>query len=140
MEERQSNDWAARSELALHPLLSSWHYDCYGLEGTPENNWRWCGTSGELQVENSLPRTRQVNMEMTLYVPNEGNFHIDSKIINDKWIVKTKPAVIPISKKFSLPPGTHKIKFISDSPKGVAPRDPRVLVFRIDNFTLVDAN
>jgi hypothetical protein len=77
---------------------------------------------------------------MSVYVPNEGNFHIESKFLNEKWRVKAKSPVIPISRKFSIPPGVHTIKFTSDSPKGVAPRDPRVLVFRIDNFKLVDAN
>ena len=77
-------------------------------------------------------------MEMSLFVPNEGNFKIESNILNEKLRITVKSSVIPITKKFSIPPGKYSIKFTCDAPRGYAPGDPRTLVFRIDNFKLTD--
>jgi hypothetical protein len=137
LEENLGDDLAIRSERLLHPLDFSWLKGCYWPEETSDKIWRWCINNVELQIENSLSHARQVNLEMSIYVPNEGNFKIESQILNES--LRIRSSTIPIKKNFSIPPGKHILKFTCDAPAVDAPLDERRLVFRINDFKLTEA-
>jgi len=128
--------WQARREQLLNPLLVSWHKDCTGPEISSDSTFYWCGNTGEIQIQNSMSQSREVSLNMSLYVEGEGNFKIESDILSDNLRVK---GLVPVKKQFSVPPGKHSIRFTCDAPRVHAPQDPRTLVVRIDNFKLTDA-
>ncbi len=121
-------------EKVLHPLFVFWLKDFSALEGTPAENWHWCVSTGEMQIENSMSRVRMAILEMTISAVNEGNVRIDSELFSEQLRVNSTP--VPLSKQISIPPGKHSIKFICDSAPVTQPPDARTLVFRINNFKL----
>ncbi|MGE0131035.1 MAG: hypothetical protein AB7U82_23400 [Blastocatellales bacterium] len=121
-------------EKALYPLTLSWQKDFSDLEGTDENNWRWCSVNGELQIENGLPRDRQAMIEMTASAFNEGSLRIESPLFSDR--MRISPTNEPFSKRFSIPPGKHSIRFTCEAPPVRPLPDTRLLCFRINNFKM----
>lgn len=125
---------AARREQMLHPLLVFWRKDFYGVETSPEGSWHWCGPTGTIEIENTMARARQVTLQMSVSGANAGNLQITGPLFSEN--LQVTPATIPITKSFSIPPGRHALRFTCDARSAAAPRDPRVLVFRVNNFKL----
>jgi len=136
LEEYYGANLQARREQILNPLVVSFRKDCTGPESLNDRIWYWCGNKGEIQIENSMSKPREVALDMSLYVEGEGNFKIESDILRDNLRLK---GLVPVRKQFSIPPGKHSILFTCDAPRVNAPLDPRTLVVRIDNFKLTDA-
>jgi hypothetical protein len=60
------------------------------------------------------------------------------QVTSDLW---TETIVLPpdgaaVSRPLVVPPGSHEIRLQSDGQPVIAPRDPRQLVFRIDDAHL----
>ncbi len=125
-------------EKALHPLLLTWQKDFSIMEGTPDNNWRWSGSNGELLIENLLPREREIIIELTASSASEGSLRIESPNFSEK--IRTGPKPTPFSKKFKIPPGSNSIQFISDIRAVPHPPDTRLFAFRVNNFKLEEVN
>ena len=124
----------ADPEKALSPLLLRWQKDFSILEGTPDNNWRWCASNGELLIENRLTREREINIELTASSVSEGSLRIESPNFSEK--IRTVPTPTPFSKKFTIPPGSYSIQFISDIKAVTHPPDTRLFSFKVNNFKL----
>ncbi|HZN12281.1 MAG TPA: hypothetical protein VFC61_11405, partial [Blastocatellia bacterium] len=127
----------ARREAALHPLLLSWAGGFSTPEGTPEENWRWCGPAGELQFDNRLSRGRRVTIEGSFATAQEANLSLEGGLVSAR--LRVGPDARPFSQSFTVPPGIHTIKFACDGPRVDAPTDPRVMVFRVNNFKVIVA-
>jgi phosphoglycerol transferase len=136
-EKFSARELAAKREEALYPLLATWSGGFSGSEGTPGDEWRWCGPTGELTLDNQALRRRRVTLEMSFATATEGNLRIDSQFFSEQ--LKTYPEPRPYSKTIEIPNGKHMIKFSSDAQRVYAPNDPRVLVFRVINFKLKSA-
>jgi phosphoglycerol transferase len=130
------SEWQTRQEKMLKRVLLFWRGKFYGKEGTVENNWRWCGAQGELRIENHLPRPRRMLLEMTLASNNPGKMQISSPFFSEQMALTNRAT--PFSKTFELPPGTHSINFNCDAQIGQTEVDKRELVFRVNNFKLVE--
>jgi hypothetical protein len=127
--------WEAKREEALHPLLFVWSNGCSELEGTMENNFRWCASTGELQITNGANKPRQVKFEMGFTTENEANLWINGSLLNEH--LNTGPAPRQFAKSVVIPPGKFSINFKSDARRVLAPGDFRHLVFRINNFKVL---
>jgi len=125
---------AADPEKALRPLMLKWQKDFSILEGTPDDNWRWCASNGELSIENRLPREREINIELTASSVSDGTLRIESPNFSEK--IRTAPKPTPFSKRFTIPPGVYSIQFISSIPAVTHPPDTRLFSFRLNNFKL----
>ncbi len=133
-EKYSAEQLAAKRDEALYPTLVKWGSGFSGLEGSPGDEWRWCGPTGELTLENLAQRARRVTIETSFATAQEGNLKIDGALFSAQ--MKTFPEPTPFSKTFDLPPGKHIFNFASDAPKVYTPTDPRYLVFRVNNFKL----
>jgi hypothetical protein len=127
---------AARQIQVLNPILAYWRGEFSGFEGNKEDNWRWCGSDGELQLENSFVRPRRIQIEMTLSTANPGKLRFSSPFFNAELSLDNQPQ--PFSQSFELPPGKHSILFFCDSQRAQATQDPRELVLRVNNFKLTE--
>ena len=127
-------EWQLRQDISLHPVLLQWKPGFSMLEGTPENNWRWCSSSGELHIENSSQRERKLSLEMSVATGYEepSRFRIESPWFAEEILVNSIGH--SWKKEISVPPGKHAIRFVSAAKRVDAPTDPRVLVFRVVNF------
>jgi phosphoglycerol transferase len=121
-------------ERAINPLTAKWRKDFWDKEGSPEDNWRWCSTTGELIIENRLPRERTAIIEMGASSIKEGSLRIESRNFSEQ--IQISPANTPFSKQFTIPPGSYSIRFTSTAPAVRPMPDWRLLSFRINNFRL----
>lgn len=118
--------------------MTVWGGGFSGLEGTPEANWRWSSSSGELILYNMADVSRTVSIKTTCFTGYEepAELKITSPSFSDRLEVSN--AGTPYSRDVTMPPGAYKIKFDCDGKRVYAPGDPRVLVFRLANFSLVE--
>ena len=138
LRERYSeSEWQAKQEFSFHPLLLEWKGGFSGLESDRGMNWRWSSTEGELILRNTSTRERKIRIEMSFATGHEQlDDLIISGLVSDQLKISTHPT--PYLKELIVPPGDSVIKFRSTAPRVNAPRDPRVLIFRIENFKLTE--
>jgi phosphoglycerol transferase len=128
-------EWQAKHELTLHPLVLDWRGGFSDLESSPEKNWRWSSSEGELHFQNPSQQSRRVSVEMW-FVSGYVEFAdmTITGLINDQ--LKTNANPVFYSKTITVPPGESVIRFTCNGRRVDAPLDPRVLVFRIENFKM----
>ncbi len=129
------SEWQTKREQTLHKWILDWRGGFSNLESLPEKTWRWSSSEGELRIYNTSQRPRRVTLEMS-FVSGYEQFDdlIISGLISDQ--LKTNSTPIFYSKTITVPPGTSIVKFVSTGRRVDAPLDPRVLVFRIENFKM----
>jgi phosphoglycerol transferase len=134
-EKYPDSEWQTKQDLSLHPLMIEWTGGFSGLEVSPAKSWRWCSSEGELRFSNTSQHARKVNLEMSFASGyQEYDDLIMSGVISEQ--IKTNASPTPYSKTITLPPGESVIKFTSTAQRINAPLDPRILVFRIENFNM----
>jgi phosphoglycerol transferase len=131
-------EWSAKQEAARHPLLMIWQNGCSHLEGTPQDNFRWCADAGEWHLINSSPRARRVTLEMSFTSNHPGTLRLESPLLSERWRVGPVGRTVSVSRALSIPPGEHRIPFSCDALRVLAAGDRRHLVFKVDNFRLVE--
>jgi phosphoglycerol transferase len=127
-------EWAIKHDLAIHHLTLAWRGGFWELETANEKSWRWCSSSGELRISNSLQRQRKIFIEMDLISGNEdfANIRITGPGLTDQLHVNSQGKTY--SRVITVPPGESTIGFYCDGKRIDAPKDERVLVFKVTNF------
>ena len=115
-----------------------WAPSCYALEGTPPNQWRWCGPDSLVVIHNSSSRPKRVTLSAELSTDREKTapLKIRSPFFSDTLEVSNHRTAY--TRTFTAPPGDHTIVFTCLAPRSAAP-DPRNLVLRFDHFRLEPA-
>ncbi len=126
--------WAAKREAALQPVIAVWQAGFSDLEFGQGKSWRWCGANGVMKLINRTQRDQQVKLDMILAADNEGTARMESPLFNGQLKIDWKGK--PFTTTFTLPPGEHAIDFSGDSRRVLPPNDYRELVFRVINFEL----
>ncbi len=133
LQTKYGDQFAAKREEALHPLLLVWAEGCSELEGPPDNRYRWCSAIGELEITNGSAQAREVKLETSFATENDATLSI-SGLLNEQ--VKTGKEPLAFSRSFTIPPGKHRIHFRSDGRRVLAPGDFRYLVLKLSNFKI----
>ncbi len=125
-------------EKTLYPLQLSWLNGFSDFEGTSDTNWRWSSAQGELKLKNTLTKSRQIKLKMSLATgwQEVSNLYIRSSLFSENLTINSTPYFF--SKKITIPPGERTITFISDAKRVNAPLDSRFLVFRVMNFSMTE--
>jgi hypothetical protein len=121
-------------EKVINPLILQWRKGFYDLEGSPEDNWRWCSMIGELMIESHPTRARDVVIEMGASSIKPGQLRIES--VNFSETIPINTINTSFQKRFTIPPGVYSIRFTSTAPDVISLPDTRSLSFRINNFSL----
>lgn len=127
-------EWLARKESAFPSVMFYWRGGFYDLEREGAENWRWCQATGQLDIYNRSEQARKVVMEMTFSTGYEetsdltirGALHSDQLKINSQGRAYTMTLTVP--------PGHNVIEFVSNAHAVKTVNDPRVLMFRVNNF------
>src|SRR4030095_6439585 len=127
-------EWEVKREAALHPMLAVWQSGFSELEGPPNDNWRWCGAEGRMELINRTARPQQVRLEMTVAADYGGNVTIQAPFFTEQ--MKADKNGQKVDKTFDLPPGEHVVYFASDARRVYPANDYRELVFRVRYFKL----
>jgi phosphoglycerol transferase len=130
------SEWQIKKEAILHPIRLNWVGGFSGLEVGPDKTWRWCSNEGELHVQNVSQRAREISLEMSFATGHRwfDALIISGPLLSDQVRVNENPSFY--SRTVTVPPGESVIKFASTAQRVEAPLDPRVLVFRIENFKM----
>ena len=132
-------DWESKRELVLHPLTFSWTGGFSYAEGKFPNSWRWCSSSGKLIVNNPASRNQEATLKMGFNTACPGTYslRIDGDLLRGALCFKSGQDVI--LEKLTIAPGRHVLTLACDAPRFQCP-DPRIIVFRVTNFTARDAD
>ena len=129
------SEWSAKEELTLNPLTLDWRGGFSGLESLPEKTWRWSSGEGELHFHNPSQKARRVTLEMSFVTGHEEFADVSiSGLVSDH--LKANANSVFYTKTMTVPPGESVIKFACNGRRVDAPLDPRVLVFRVENFKM----
>ena len=117
---------------------TEWKGGFYNLEGTGENNWRWCSSKGILIITNSSPEKKKYVISATFFTgyPETADLRIESTLFKES--LKINSSEYDFKKEITIPPGRHIVEFNCDAKRVDAPGDPRYMVFSIRNFHLVE--
>ena len=125
---------AIKRELAIHPITLRWQGGFSDLETGDDTSWRWCSSAGQLRIMNPLQQERKILVEMDLISggPEFSNMNITSPSFSDHLLVNHQGKTF--SQIVTVGPGESLINFYCDGQRIDAPRDERVMVFRVMNF------
>jgi phosphoglycerol transferase len=129
------DQWPAQRLAAMHPVEFSWHGGFRPLEGTWENTWRWCVSTGELHILNSLdvPRTVVLTMDCKAAPGKPALLRIQGPSLVTEKIIHEQEANLALT--VTVPPGTSVMKFACAACPGSSPYEPQNQLFRIANFS-----
>ena len=120
-------------------VLASWHTGFFGLEGTPESNTRWCGSSsGKLTLTNTARRPLAVTLHLQ---PQTGHkemaeLWIDGPLFSDR--LRINALTPPRQATFVVPPGKHVLRISCDTQPTKDSYGMRTLTFHIRNFQMTE--
>lgn len=123
----------AKEDAARHPVMALWQQGFHDQEGTAEDYWRWCAARGRMQFVNRSNRAQEFRLEADFFADNDGMLQLWG-FLNERLPVNRKGT--PYSKRITIPPGLHTVRFASDSRRVLTANDFRELVFRVRNFKL----
>jgi phosphoglycerol transferase len=135
---KYGDQFAAKREEALHPLLLVWGNGFSELEETGDTNLRWGAYDSDLLIVNDSQHPRQVKIETSFATQNDANLRINGSLLNTQ--LKTGKEPILFSQTLTIPPGKHGLHFRCDAQRVLAPGDFRNLVFKIINLKLTVEN
>jgi hypothetical protein len=117
-------------------ITTEWAPSCYGLEGTPPTQWRWCGPDSLVVIHNSSSKPRRVTLSTGLATDNKNTaqLKIRSPLFSDNLAVSNRR--LAYTRTFTAPPGDYTIVFTCLAPRSGVGKDPRNLVLRLGNFRL----
>jgi phosphoglycerol transferase len=128
-----------RRRQALNRPLLRWLDGFFAPEHDPGTTFRWCGGDCVIEIDNPAGRDARVNLSMRV---SPGQPPASLRVTGDLWdeAIALVADGTAISRTLRLPAGRHRIRLRSDSAPALAPRDPRRLIFRIDDAFLRPAD
>ena len=132
-------EYEKEKDHVLNYLRPEWGDGFSILEGTSENNWRWCSSVGTLIINNPSDKERKLNLKANFVTghPELANLKIESTLLTEN--LKINVDGYTFEKEIVIPPGRYVIKFSCDARRLDAPGDPRFIVFGIKNFQVVES-
>jgi len=130
---KQNNQIARLVEL-------EWQGGFSVLEGTVENNWRWCSSQGTLIIDNHSNKDREFVISATFYTgyPAWSDLRMESDLLSENLQINDRGYAY--EEEIIIPPGDHSINFNCDAGRIILPSDSadlRVLVFSTGNFNIL---
>jgi phosphoglycerol transferase len=129
-------EWGARREAALHPVLTVWRQGFHDEEGGSQNAYRWAGRRGQMELVNRSVHPLKVEIDMTVFGNDGTEVTIRTPLLQEPLSVKVDPRGQKIHRTLVLPPGQHRVDFISNAELQTPPDDFRDLAFFVQNFSL----
>jgi phosphoglycerol transferase len=128
--------WASKRSQALRslPFRLRWIDGFQGEECTADGSYRWCAGAGSLTITNLSAESQSVMVQIRCAAGTEkpARLKITSDFLEADMTIQQGSTTW--SQVVSIPPGEHIVQFACDGPRVISASDPRVLVFRLDQF------
>ena len=123
-----------RQEGLDRPLLR-WPGGFFPPEHDAGTTFRWCAGDCAVEIDNPAAHDAPVTVSMRVSAAQPP---ASLRVSGDLWeeVIALGPDGTPISRTVRVPSGRHWIRLRSDGAPAIAPRDPRRLVFRVDDARL----
>ncbi len=137
-EKYTEQEWQMKQYEALHPVIISWDKGFSYFESDATMNWRWCMSEGELYLTSTSQNNRKITLDMSVCTGQQGfsALNLTGDLFTD--MIQVNAAGTGYRKEITVTPGKHIIKFSCNAKPVDAPGDPRVLVFRVINFKVIE--
>jgi phosphoglycerol transferase len=121
--------WQGLHDYALRPVAFLWRDGFGRLEGSIDNNWRWCSSRGVLQIINLGKRPRTLRLHLEVHTDHEepARLAVQGELCQVEVTVNKHAG--ELVQTFSVPPGKHVLQFACDAKRVDRAKDPRNLVF-----------
>ncbi len=130
--------YAALVDEAMHPLIIDWEQ--FDVEEVyPTTAFRWCnGHKARLAINNLSDQEKTVEIHFNVAAAHEGpaELHLTGLGLDETLPIGQTPSTF--SKRITIPPGQHHVKFVSDAEPLVTPY--RNVTFRICDFSCDDGS
>jgi hypothetical protein len=126
-------------EPTYYSIGVDWAPSCYGLDGPPPGQWRWCGPDSLIVIHNSSSKPRRLTLSADFSTDHAKAAPLRIRCPFFDSTVAVSSRRLSYARTFTVPPGDHTIVFTCLAPKSGPASDPRDLVLRIDNFRLEPA-
>lgn len=113
------------------PVTLRWAGGFHGPESSGLATWHWCAAGGDLCLINLSGAPRDVVLEMVCATAGEGpaTLRLESALFREECRIDRRGTLV--TRRLTLPAGTHVVHFACDAPPLEAPGEPRTLVFRV---------
>lgn len=129
-------EYETLADETRHPLMVLWQDGFYDEERNTENYWRWSAERGRMEIVNNSRRAKQIRLDMMLAAGRDAHLQIESALFSERLPITF--AGVHLSRTLIIAPGRHLIRFACDAPRVISPLDPRILVFRLQNFKITE--
>ena len=124
-----------RKKDAVFPAMTFyWRGGFSDLEQNGDENWRWCSARGELDLYNRSDRERKLVLEMSFSTgyDADSDLRINGALLSDQLKINSHGRAYTMT--LTVPPGHNVLEFVSNAQPVKTVNDPRVLMFRVNNF------
>lgn len=104
-----------------------------GLEGTEQDNWRWCSQTGIIYLNNPHEEAVKFTFDAIVFTGYEEESNLQISINNEISDYKISSLGTNVTFECIVQPGKNYIYFTTDAKQVDAPGDPRPLYFRLAN-------
>jgi hypothetical protein len=126
---------ARRRELAEHALYMRWVNGFYGPEVGPGGPFRWSSGAGDIEIDNDAGVDRLGTLTMRVVAAHPPvTLALGGDLVAETATVGATG--LSIVRTLHLAPGRHVIHMRADGQPVDAPRDPRRLIWRVEDATL----
>lgn len=129
----QPEQWQARHEAALHPVLVSWQGGCSLAETRAAGDGHWCYSFGKLNLINSSERVKVVTLDMTFKTeaPGPSQVFIEGPLFAEQ--VPVGEHGNRLTRTVTIPPGKHPVRLRGET--GTA-GDTQGLAFKVESIAV----
>lgn len=108
----------------------------YSPEHDHDRYWRWSLNKSSLYLTNPYDHDINIHLEASFFTGYDkpSNVKVESEYFSDNFSADQSGYFY--SKDFVLPPGIHPIYITCDAPRVYAPKDSRLMIFRVENFKI----
>ena len=106
------------------------------MEGTQNNNWRWCSSKGTMLITNPSDKEKKyiINATFKTGFSKMSSLKITGTLMNED--LKINQIGYNYTKEIVVPPGRNIVNFSCDAERLNAPGDPRTIIFGVLNFKM----
>ncbi|HKR21915.1 MAG TPA: hypothetical protein VJS17_04930, partial [Pyrinomonadaceae bacterium] len=127
-------EWAAKKDAVFPAVTVYWRGGFSDLEQNGDENWRWCSAQGQLDLYNRSDRERKLVLEMSFSTgyDADSDLTISGALLSDQLKINSHGRAYTMT--LTVPPGHNVLEFASNAQPVKTVNDPRVLMFRVNNF------
>jgi phosphoglycerol transferase len=128
-----------RRQEALNRPVLRWLDGFFLPEHEGTGTFRWCRGDCAIEIDNPAGHDARVTVSMRV---SAGQPPASLRVTGDLWdeVIALVPDGTTIARTLRVPAGRHRLRLRSDSAPVISARDPRRLVFRVDDARLRQAD